>query len=119
MGFYETQEANYEYRKSMRESYNEGYEAGYEQGKRDISSKWIPVNEKLPKEKDAGILKKLGINKKSDYVIATVEVKGERMTVIACTHDGAWDWNMKYAFPNYKIIAWMEKPKPWEGEENG
>lgn len=35
MGFYETQEANYEYRKSMKESYNEGYEAGYKQGKAD------------------------------------------------------------------------------------
>lgn len=35
MGFYETQEANYEYRKSMKESYNEGYKAGYEQGKKD------------------------------------------------------------------------------------
>lgn len=35
MGFYETQEANYEYRKSMRESYDEGYEAGYKQGKAD------------------------------------------------------------------------------------
>ena len=35
MGFYETQEANYEYRKNMRESYDEGYEAGYKQGKVD------------------------------------------------------------------------------------
>ena len=35
MGFYETQEANYEYRKSMRKSYDEGYEAGYKQGKAD------------------------------------------------------------------------------------
>lgn len=82
----------------------------------EIPDSWIPVSERMPKEEDAGILKKLGINKKSDYVIATVEVKGERMTVTACTCDGAWDWNMKYAFPDYKIIAWMELPKPWEGE---
>lgn len=40
MGFYETQEANYEYRKSMRESYNEGYE----QGKKDVISKAIPID---------------------------------------------------------------------------
>ena len=66
---------------------------------------WIPCSERLPEEKDAGILKKLGINKRSDYVIATVEVKGERMTVTACTYDGAWDWNMKYAFPDYKVVA--------------
>ena len=34
---------------------------------------WIPCSERLPEEKDAGTLKKLGINKRSDYVIATVE----------------------------------------------
>lgn len=77
---------------------------------------WIPCSERLPEEKDAGILKKLGTNKRSDYVIATVEVKGERMTVTACTYDGAWDWNMKYAFPDYEIIAWMPLPEPYNPE---
>lgn len=76
---------------------------------------WIPVTEMLPKEKDAGILKKLGKNKRSDYVIATVDVKGERMTVTACTYDGVWDWNMKYAFPEYEIVAWMPLPEPYRG----
>lgn len=80
--------------------------------------RWIPVTERLPEEKDAGILKKLGTSKRSDYVLATVEVKNERMTVTACTYDGAWDWNMKYAFPDYKVVAWMPLPAPWkEGEE--
>ena len=76
---------------------------------------WIPCSERLPKEKDAGILKKLGTSKRSEYVLATVEVKGERMTVTACTYDGKWDWNMKYAFPDYKIIAWMPLPEPYKG----
>ena len=76
---------------------------------------WIPVTERLPKEKDAGILKKLGTSKRSEYVLATVEVKGERMTVTACTYDGKWDWNMKYAFPDYKIVAWMPLPEPYKG----
>ena len=76
---------------------------------------WIPVTERLPEEKDAGILKKLGTSKRSEYVLATVEVKGERMTVTACTHDGKWDWNMKYAFPDYKIVAWMPLPEPYKG----
>ena len=79
---------------------------------------WIPATERLPKEKDAGILKKLGTNKRSDYVLATVEVKGERMTVTACTYDGKWDWNMKYAFPDYKIIAWRPLPEAYTEEEN-
>ena len=76
---------------------------------------WIPVTERLPKEKDAGILKKLGTSKRSEYVLATVEVKGERMTVTACTYDGKWDWKMKYAFPDYKIVAWMPLPEPYKG----
>lgn len=80
-------------------------------------NKWIPCSERLPEEKDAGILKKLGTSKKSDPVIATVEVKGERMTVTACTHDGVWDWNMKYAFPDYKIVAWMPLPESYKEDE--
>ena len=79
--------------------------------------RWIPVTERMPEEKDAGILKKLGTDKRSDYVLATVEVKGERMTVTACTYDGKWDWNMKYAFPDYKIIAWRPLPEPYKLEE--
>lgn len=77
---------------------------------------WIPCSERLPDEKDAGILKKLGTKKRSDYVLATVEVKNERMTVTACTYDGIWDWNMKYAFPDYKIIAWMPLPESYREE---
>lgn len=81
--------------------------------------RWIPCSERMPKEKDAGILKKLGTNRLSDYVIATVEVKGERMTVIIRTHDGVWHWDKKYAFPDYKVVAWMPLPKPWEGGQDG
>lgn len=76
---------------------------------------WIPVTERMPGERDAGVLKKLGTDKRSDYVLATVEVKGERMTVTACTYDGKWDWRMKYAFPEYKVIAWTPLPEPWKG----
>jgi len=81
----------------------------------DLEPHWIPCSERLPEEKDAGILKKLGTSKRSEYVLATVEVKGERMTVTACTYDGKWDWNMKYAFPDYKIVAWMPMPEPYKG----
>ena len=79
---------------------------------------WIPCSVVLPEEKDAGILKKFGTEKRSEYVLATVEVKGERMTVTACTCDGKWDWNMKYAFPDYKVVAWMPLPEPYKGGED-
>ena len=92
------------------------YLRGYSQGKEDAEPHWIPCSKRLPKEKDAGILKKLGTSKRSEYVLATVEVKGERMTVTVCTYDGEWDWNMKYAFPDYKIIAWMPLPEAFKGE---
>ena len=81
--------------------------------------RWIPCSERLPEEKDAGILKKLGTEKRSGYVIVTVEVKGERMTSTACTHDGKWNWEMKYAFPDYKVVAWMPLPEPYGGDQNG
>lgn len=81
--------------------------------------KWIPCSERLPEEKDAGILKELGTSKRSEYVLATIDVKGERMTMTACTYDGEWDCDMKYAFPDYKIIAWMPLPEPYGGEQDG
>ena len=81
------------------------------------AQQWIPTSERMPGERDAGVLKKLGTDKRSDYVLATVEVKGERMTVTACTYDGKWHWSMKYAFPEHKVIAWMPLPAPWKGEK--
>ena len=78
--------------------------------------KWIPCSKRLPDEKDAGILKELGIKKRSEYVLATIEVKGERMTVTACTYDGKWDWKMKYAFPDFKVVAWMPLLEPYQEE---
>lgn len=77
---------------------------------------WIPCSSgRMPKEKDTGILKKLGIQKRSDSVIVTVDVNGERMTDLGYTHDGVWQWKMKYAFPDYKVIAWQTKPEPYRG----
>lgn len=83
----------------------------------EAKTRWIPCSERMPEEKDAGILKKLGTEKRSEYVLATVEVKGERMTVTACTYDGKWDWNMKYAFPDYEVVAWMPLPEPYKEEQ--
>ena len=77
---------------------------------------WIPCSERLPKERDAGILKKLGTNKLSDDVLITVDVKGTQMTDVGCTHDGVWQWKHKYAFPDWTVIAWMPLPEPYREE---
>lgn len=79
---------------------------------------WIPCSERMPEEKDAGILKKLGINKRSDTVLVTVEVKEGCITETAHTTDGIWHWKMRYAFPDYKVLAWMPKPEPYREGEN-
>ena len=101
-------------KKHYEESYSQGYIDGYKMCEKRLP-RWIPCSERLPEEKDAGILKKVGIKKRSEYDLATVEVKGERTTVTACTHDGKWDFNMKYAFPGFKIVAWRPMPEPYQG----
>lgn len=80
---------------------------------------WIPCSERLPEEKSAGNLKQMGFEKRSEYVLATIEVQGERMTAKVCTWDGKWHWNMKYAFPDFKVVAWMPLPEPYKEGEKG
>jgi hypothetical protein len=102
MGFYETQEANYEYRKDIKEAYNRGYE----QGKADSAPKWIPVTaDTLPKE---------------------------GKVVVVCGEGGTWDfgtyrghlssankWNWKKNTVK-TVYWWMYKedalPEPYKGE---
>ncbi len=82
---------------------------------------WILCSERLPDEKDAGFaLKKLGIEKRSEYVLVTVDINGERVTDMACMYDDKWKWIMKHAFPDFKVVAWMPRPKPYVGRgQNG
>ena len=106
--------------RALHYNYNEDYAVtqALELPSVQLEPQWIPCSERLPDEKDAGILKKLGTEKRSEYVLATVEAKGERMTVTACTYDGKWDWIMKYAFPDFKVVAWKPMPEPYR-EEGG
>lgn len=104
-----------EWRKKYYEiSYNQGFLDGYKMCEKRLP-RWTPCSEGLPEEKDAGIIKKLGVEKRSEDVLVTVEVKGERMTVTACTYDGKWEWDMKYTFPDFKVVAWMPMPEPYKG----
>lgn len=83
------------------------------------AQRWIPCSERMPEEKDAGILKKLGINKRSDTVLVTVRVKEARITDHARTNDGIWHWELEYVFPDHEVVAWMPLPEPYKvGEKD-
>ena len=79
--------------------------------------RWIPCEEEMPKEKDAGILQKIGIQNKSDNVFVTIDTEREKMVEIACTWDGMWKWDGMMAFPKWKVIAWMPFLAPYRGGE--
>lgn len=74
---------------------------------------WIPCEKEMPKEKDAGVLQKIGIQNKSDNVFVTIDTEKGKMVGIACTWDGMWKWDGIFAFPKWKIIAWMPFPEPY------
>lgn len=70
-----------------------------------ITQHWIPVTDWLPKEK-------------GEYMV-TVEYygwhgeKGRMLTSARYTKTKGWHLS------SGKVIAWMELPKPWEGEKDG
>ena len=82
----------------------------------DSQGKWIPCSLFMPEERDAGVLGKLGVSKRSDYVYVTIEINGERIVDRACTYDGNWVWSNRFGFPKHKIIAWQPYPTPYQGD---
>ena len=78
---------------------------------------WIPCEEEMPKEKDAGILQKIGIQNKSDNVFVTIDIEKGKIVEVACTWDGMWKWDGVFAFPKWKVVAWMPFPAPYQGGE--
>lgn len=80
-------------------------------------SSWISCEEEMPKEKDAGVLQKIGINKKSDNVLVTIDINNVKGVEVACTWDGMWRWEGMMVFPKWKVIAWMPFPAPYQGGE--
>ena len=99
----------------------EAYEA-YNREKAD-ANKWIPVSERLPKERDSIFAKLYGtekwrnamFRKTSNTVIITVEFKdGTRQTAPCHTIDGEWNQSMKGMG---KVLAWMPLPEPYKEEE--
>lgn len=91
MGLYETKEADYEYRKSVREAYNRGYE----KGKADAAPKWIPFTAETAPKEDGPYLIKM------KTATGNVSVKTDRYSAAY----GEW-----FIYSNDIVIQWMPIP---------
>lgn len=84
---------------------------------------WIPVSERLPKERDSIFKKAKGTDKWndamfegiSDDVNVMVEYEdGTRKTMTSHTLDGIWKCEKDFGIKR-KVIAWMPLPPAYEG----
>lgn len=78
--------------------------------------RWIPVTERLPKMRDAGILKKLGINLRSDKCLIVIsDGKDQIVDNDAELRDGKWHsdtlrW-LSVGKKTFDVTHWMPLPK--------
>ena len=86
---------------------------------------WIPVSERLPKERDSMFAKFKGTSKwkkgmfekVSRNVIVTVKYdNGECRTNVAYTVDGRWKLEIRIL--NAEVIAWKEMPEPYKEDKS-
>lgn len=67
------------------------------------SPRWIPVTERVPKER---------VN-----VLITYIIGNDRYTAENCIEDGKWGIEgLRFLYPDIEVLAWMQKPTPWEGD---
>lgn len=101
-------------------------EAQEESTKPEVQTRWIPVSERLPEERDSIFAKLKGTDKWKNYmfektstkVIVTICINdGSHIVTTAHTIDGRWKTDI---FINGgEVIAWMPLPEPWKGERMG
>lgn len=77
---------------------------------------WIPVTERLPKMRDAGILKKLGINLRSAKCLIVIsDGKDQIVDNDAELRDGKWHSNtlrwLSVGKKTFEVTHWMPLPK--------
>ena len=93
--------------------YKRGYKEGYEQGKADVSSKWIPVSERMPEEGHDVLITK-----------EPFKIKGYEQEVIKAKRSvdprsGKIEWWSEFGTLTDKaVLAWMPLPEPYmKGEQ--
>lgn len=99
---------------------SDGLKYAYERAKK--VGEWIPVSERLPKERDSIFKKVKGTDKWSnamfegisDDVNVTVEYEdGTRKTMTSHTLDGIWKCEKDMGIKR-KVIAWQPLPEPYK-----
>lgn len=79
--------------------------------------RWIPVTKRLPKMRDAGILKKLGINLRSAKCLIVIsDGKDQIVDNDAELRDGKWHsdtlrW-LSVGKKTFEVTHWMPLPEP-------
>lgn len=76
---------------------------------------WIPCEEEMPKEKDAGVLHGIGIENKSDIVFVTIDIENKKIVEVACTWDGMWKWGWDDGFSKMESDSMDAVPRAVSG----
>lgn len=83
---------------------------------------WIPVEDRLPEEKESIFAKFKGTDKwkqtmfekeSANVLVTAVFRDGTKLTIIGYTLDGKWKTRHDALHP--KVIAWRPFPEPWKG----
>ena len=82
---------------------------------------WIPCSERMPEETEWIGTKNFGTTI-SDKVLVTFESKGERFVKLIHFQNGELGGldkqTMDTFYGEWKAVAWMPLPEPWEGVED-
>ena len=89
----------------------------------EIPDSWIPCSKKMPEEHEWIGTKKFGTTISDEVYVTFENPKGERFTKHLSFQNGKvpnFEQRTIDAFYKGSVpIAWMEKPKPWEGKVDG
>ena len=89
----------------------------------EIPDSWIPVTKKMPEEHEWIGTKQFGTTISDEVYVTFENPKGERFTKHLSFQNGKvpnFEQRTIDAFYKGSVpIAWMEKPKPWEGKVDG
>jgi len=89
----------------------------------EIPDSWVPCSRKMPEEHEWVGTKQFGTTISDEVYVTFENPKGERFTKHLSFQNGKlpnFEQRTIDAFYKGSVpIAWMEKPKPWEGEVDG